>query len=890
MALPESEILTGKDEPKRWYRTYAMIIGVICLGLLLTLSAYFVVRRVESLKLETEFHLHAQEHVDMLKRALEINFEALRSVGSFFNSTRNITREEFHALTKDMLTRNASFQAIEWIPRVEHNQRGYYERFARIEGFKDFTITERRDTGEIVRAGERSEYYPVYYVAPHKGNEIVLGYDLASNPVRWAALEKARDSGQMAVTARITLVQETGNQFGFLVVLPVYAMQASLDTIEARREHLIGFVLGAYQVGRIVENAFKHSEGLVSYIYDRSGPESESFLAAFPARKGSGSNRTVHEDSIKISHSLEVADRQWEVICEFTPEFAGYIPMSVSSGVVAGGLLFTALLAVYFTTNIRRTIQIKNLAERLSKEAVERRQAGEALRASEEKYRNILENIEEGYYETDLSGNYTFCNDTMCKISGCSRDKFVGMNYRQFMTPETARNVYEVFNKVYRKGKPSHNIEWETIRLDGSKRYLEISTSLIRNSQDRPIGFRGVVRDVTSRRIDQEEKERLEAKLQQSQKMEAIGTLAGGIAHDFNNILTSIIGYADLSLIHAEKGSQLEEHIKEVIRAGKRATDLVRQILAFSRQGVQELKPIMPSLVIKEAIKLLRSATPTTIDVRQNIASDSLIMGDQTRIHQVLMNLCTNAVHAMEASGGTLQIDLSDVSLDESFTSQFTDLTPGNYLKLTVSDTGKGIDPDIIGSIFEPYFTTKEPGEGTGLGLSVVQGIIKDLKGEVTVASAPGRGSTFTVYLPLLEKKLALEPERADVVPAGKERILLVDDEAAIVNMCRQILAGLGYSVTTRTSSVESLELFRNRPDDFDLVLTDMTMPNMTGEQLAHELKKIRPDIPVILCTGYSKNMSQESAARIGIKAFVMKPFFRSELARTIRNVLDHMS
>jgi two-component system cell cycle sensor histidine kinase/response regulator CckA len=513
----------------------------------------------------------------------------------------------------------------------------------------------------------------------------------------------------------------------------------------------------------------------------------------------------------------------------------------------------------------------------------------EALQESEEKYRNILESIEEGYYEVDLEGNYTFCNEAMCRISGCSRDEFIGKNYGEFMTDRTASEIYKVFHKVYTTGGHSEIFEWETIRPDGGKRYLEISASLIKNPQDQPIGFRGMARDVTLQRLDREEKKKLELSLQQSQKMEALGTLAGGIAHDFNNILTSIIGYAELALANVEKKSMLEDRMEEVIKAGNRATDLVKQILAFSRQSSREIKPIQPSPIVKETMKLLRSATPTTIDIKQHIESDSVIMGDQSQIHRVLMNLCTNALQAMEETGGTLTVDLTEVQLDASFTSQHIDLSPGKYLKLVVSDTGGGIKPDIMETIFEPYFTTKELGKGTGLGLSVVQGIVKELKGEITVTSEVGRGSTFTVYLPILEKKIELKPEAVEVLPVGKESILLVDDEAPITNMGKQMLEGIGYSVTTRTSSTEALKLFRSRSDDFDLVLTDMTMPNMTGDQLAIELIKLRSDIPVILCTGYSKKITEKKAAEIGIKAFVMKPFVRSELAKTIRNVLDHV-
>jgi len=842
---------------------------------------------MESQKLESEFHLHAQEHVSALKRELDINLEALQFVNSFFKSSKTVTRENFRTFTKDILQRNQGLQALEWVPRIPHTQREDYERAARIEGLPDFEITELQEPGKMIRAVERDEYYPVYYVEPYKGNEIALGFDLALNPASKAAMEKSRDSGQLTATARITLVQETGRQYGFLVLLPVYQVQTPIDTVETRRKNLTGFLMGVYRVSMIVDSALKHSEGFNTYIYDMSGPGGEDFLYAYPVQTEKDSNQREHGIGLKISHQLNVADRQWQVVCEFTSDFTGYFPMAVSWGGFAGGLLFTCLLAIYIITHIKRTTQIEELAERLSTEVVERRQAGKSLQESEEKYRNILESIAEGYYEVDLAGNYTFCNNAMCQISGCAKDEFIGMNNRQFMTPATAKEIYKAFNKVYTTGKPSGSIEWETIRPDGGKRFLEISTYLMKNSEGLPVGFRGIARDVTKRQLDREEKERLEARLQQSYKMEAIGTLAGGIAHDFNNILSAIIGYSELALMKSESDSVIKDDLKEVLTAGGRAKDLVRQILAFSRQSAQEVMPIMPSLIVKETIKLLRSATPATIDVKQNIKSDSLIMGDQTRIHQIVMNLCTNAVHAMEENGGTLTVDLIDVHFDESFTSQYTDLIPGKYLKLSVSDTGKGIKPDIIASIFEPYFTTKEIGEGTGLGLSVVQGIVKELKGEITVTSEPVSGSTFTVYLPILEKQIELKPETVEILPVGKERILLVDDEVSIVNMCRQMLTGLGYTVTTRTSSIEALELFRNRPDAFDLVMTDMTMPNMTGDRLAGELMKIRPDIPVILCTGYSKKMSEESAAKLGFKAFVMKPFVRSELAKTVRKVLD---
>ncbi|MCF8074788.1 MAG: response regulator [Desulfotignum sp.] len=374
-------------------------------------------------------------------------------------------------------------------------------------------------------------------------------------------------------------------------------------------------------------------------------------------------------------------------------------------------------------------------------------------------------------------------------------------------------------------------------------------------------------------------------KLYQSQKMESIGNLAGGIAHDFNNILSSIIGFTELAMDEAPKNSGIEDSLQEVRAAGKRAKDLVKQILAFARQSDEEKIPIQPGSIAKEVLKLIRSSIPATIDIHQKIDSDATVLGNAVQVHQVLMNLCTNAAHAMEDSGGILNVTLKDVVLDEKDGS--AGMVPGEYIEIKVSDTGKGIPPDIIGSIFEPYFTTKGPGEGTGMGLAMVKGIIESYHGHIAVDSQLEKGTEFTIYLPKISQRSARGVIAPETLPTGTERILFLDDEAPIAKMGSQILERLGYSVTIRTSSVEALELFRAKPDEFDLVVTDMTMPNMTGDKLAVKLMKIRPDIPVILCTGYSKKISDETATDIGIKAFAYKPVLKADLARTVREVLD---
>jgi CheY-like chemotaxis protein len=378
-----------------------------------------------------------------------------------------------------------------------------------------------------------------------------------------------------------------------------------------------------------------------------------------------------------------------------------------------------------------------------------------------------------------------------------------------------------------------------------------------------------------------------EDKLRQSQKMEAIGTLAGGIAHDFNNILSAIIGYAELALLDAEKKSPLYHDLQGVLQAGSRAKDLVKQILTFSRQVLQECKPIQIKPIAKEVLKFLRASLPTTIEIQQDIRSDARIMADPTQIHQVVMNLCTNAEHAMREKGGLLEVKLVDVILRSDFINNHPELKPGTYLELTVSDTGHGISAHILNRIFDPFFTTKKTGEGTGMGLSVVHGIVRSCGGAITATSEPGKGSIIKAYFPVIDRQIEPETAVEEPVPTGNERILFVDDEPALANIGKQSLETLGYDVETRTSSIEALELFKAQQDRFHLVITDMTMPNMTGEDLAKELMRIKPSIPIILCTGFSAKIDDRKASAMGIRAFVLKPMVLREIATTIRKVID---
>jgi PAS domain S-box-containing protein len=485
----------------------------------------------------------------------------------------------------------------------------------------------------------------------------------------------------------------------------------------------------------------------------------------------------------------------------------------------------------------------------------------------------------------DLEQRIIRVNREFSKIVGLPVNKIVGKKYSDVF-PEYKDDGLKKDLEVIQKGKPLLN-QKESINTFKGKRQILIERVPYKDINNKVTGIIGFALDVTDLEKAEKEKRKLEARLQRGQKMETIGTLAGGIAHDFNNILATIMGFIEISLYNVEKDTQLYTNLQQVLQAVGRAKDLIKQILTFSRQTAQERKPVQVKLIVNEALRLLRASLPSTIKIHADIQSDALVLADPTQIHQILMNLCTNAGHAMREEGGVLEVKLVNVELDADYTVGHSDMKPGASINLTVSDTGCGMPPQVLDRIFDPFFTTKETGEGTGMGLSVVHGIVRAMSGTITAYSEPGQGSTFKIYFPVIEKRL--EPQVSDVeaVPTGSERILFIDDEPALADIGKQTLETLGYDVTTRTSSIEALELFETRPHRFDLVITDMTMPNMTGDNLAGELIRIRPEIPVILCTGYSAKVNEQQAIAMGIQAFVWKPVVRREIATTVRKVLD---
>jgi len=485
----------------------------------------------------------------------------------------------------------------------------------------------------------------------------------------------------------------------------------------------------------------------------------------------------------------------------------------------------------------------------------------------------------------DLEQNIIRVNREFVKIVGLPVNKIVGKKYSEVF-PEYKDDGLKKDLEVIQKGNPLLN-QKESINTFKGKRQILIERVPYKDINNKVTGIIGFALDVTDLEKAEEEKRKLEARLQRGQKMETIGTLAGGIAHDFNNILATIMGFTEISLYNLEKDTKLYTNLQQVLQAGWRAKDLIKQILTFSRQTSLKREPVEVKLIVNEALKLLRASLPSTIKIHRDIQSDSLVLADPTQIHQILMNLCANAGYAMREEGGVLEVKLVNVELDADFVVDHPDMKPGTSINLTISDTGCGMSEQVLDRIFDPFFTTKKTGEGTGMGLSVVHGIVRAMNGTITADSEPGQGSTFKAYLPVIEKRLEPQAREVETVPTGNERILFIDDEPALVEIGKHTLETLGYDVTTRTSSIEALELFKTGPDKFDLVITDMTMPNMTGDILAGELIRVRSEILVILCTGYSAKVNEQQAMAMGIRAFVWKPVMRREIATTVRKVLD---
>jgi PAS domain S-box-containing protein len=515
-----------------------------------------------------------------------------------------------------------------------------------------------------------------------------------------------------------------------------------------------------------------------------------------------------------------------------------------------------------------------------------RKAADDALRESEEKYRTILESIEEGCFETDLEGKLTFFSNPFLKILGYSRHELLGADTATYTSPDTTASMEGITKQLRETGIPQNVTDYDVIRKDGTSISLELSVSLLKDQDGHPLGYRGVLRDVSERKKTDAEKRKLEAQLQQAQKMESIGTLAGGIAHDFNNILMGIQGNASLMLLKIESDHPNYEKIKNIEQYVQNGTELTKQLLGFARRGKYLIRTTDLNDIINKSSALF-GRTKKEIRVHTDLAEDLWTAEiDRGQIEQVLLNLYVNAWQAM-SNGGDLFLQTENVILDRSYVKPYK-VEPGRYVKISVSDTGAGIDKETQERIFEPFFTTKEMGRGTGLGLASVYGIIKSHAGYINVYSEKERGTVFTIYLPASEKAVPVEDTESMMAPIvrGSGTILLIDDEKMILDVGIELLEELGYTVMSAMSGQEAIDIFEKDRDQIDLIIMDMIMPGMGGGETFDRLRAIDPNIRVLLSSGYSINGQATNIMHRGCDGFIQKPFNMNQLAEKVQKIL----
>ncbi len=507
------------------------------------------------------------------------------------------------------------------------------------------------------------------------------------------------------------------------------------------------------------------------------------------------------------------------------------------------------------------------------------------MSSDEGKLESVIESLEDGYYEVDLAGNLVSFNQAMCDILGYDSSEMTGMNNRDFMDKDNAKKVFQTFNKVYRTKKGRKALDWQFTRKDGSVCHVDTSVSLLTGTEGDPVGFHGIARDIT-------EQKNQELRLQQSRKLETLGTLAAGISHDFNNILSGIFGYAQLARASLDNPQKTMEHIDQVLKAAQRAAELIQQVLTFSRETGDQKKPFRIYLIVKETMKLLRSSFPAYIEMENRLESRQMVVADPAKIHQMIMSLCLNAHQAMKTNGGVLTVSLTDETITRPEQIRGREIPAGEYLKLSVTDTGQNVDDQMLDQLFNPESGTRKGENRISLDLATVRSIVDEHEGMMDIHSRPNKGTTIDIFFPVAaaKKKSASETsasaESVKAVQTGGETIMLVDDEAAIRQIYEEFLNGHGYTVKLYEDGAAALSAFETCSDEVDLVITDMTMPAVTGDKLAESMLKIRPDLPIILWCGFSEVISEDTAIQMGIRKYIQKPVSPGDLLQSIRQIL----
>ncbi len=763
---------------------------------------------------------------------------------------------------------------MQWIPRVPKSEREAYENAARKDGYVNFRFTERSSQGDIVTAAQRAEYFPVFYVEPYQGNEAALGFDLASNPVRLAALERARDTGKMVSSGKIRLVQLKEDSTGVLLIAPIYRYGQPHETVQQRRQNLAGFSLGVVRVSKLFS---LHKHGAPSfdiYVYSKRGKDDRP-LYVFQSKKRNNKAPVLSLGEAlsgpKVAKSFLVGEGAWTFVAKpINPGFRGPIS-NIGWLVLLFALLITGLLTAYMVSAERQ----QRILEA----------ARDALLEREERLSGIMENAADGIITIDTLGRIESFNPAAEHMFGYPAEQVRGQNVSMLM-PEADNSRHDGYIENYLQTGKGTIIgigprEVFGHRKDGTTFPLSLAVSVARIGGQQK--FIGIVRDITQLKENEQQ-------LRQAHKMDAIGQLTGGVAHDFNNLLTAIIGNLELLEERMSGDAEAQKRLAGALHAALRGAELTKRLLAFSRK--EALSPKLTNLnqLIPTTVKLLERTLGEDIEIETVLAGGLWqTMIDPGLLENALLNLAVNARDAMP-DGGKLTIETANTRLDEAYAEANDEVTPGQFVLVARSDTGCGMSAETLEHVFEPFFTTKEVGKGTGLGLSMVFGFVKQSGGHIKIYSEEGHGTTVKLYFPRSSPSAdAPGPCQGSQAPTpmGKETILVVEDDSDVRAFVVAALGGIGYTVLEAEDGPAALRLLDDR-HHIDLLLTDVVMPSgMSGRDVANEVLKRDPRIKVLYTSGYTDNAVVHHGRLDEDVELLGKPYTRETLARTVRRILD---
>ena len=879
--------MSNDPEQSSWFLKKPYSIATVTslfAGTLISIAIFFIVDSWEKTQLENEFELSARNRYATIHTDIVRHQEIVNSIAGLFSSSEFVTRKEFHTFVQSSLKHDTDIQALAWNPLITHAEKNRYIKMAHKDGLTDFQFIEINSKGQREKASSKEDYVAVYYTEPYAGNEAALGFNVASDPARLKAIQQARDTGEPVITERVKLIQETGKSFGYILFKAIYRKGKNTDTVQQRKEAFAGLAVGVFRFGDLMSAALKNLDplGIDIWISDRSAPIEKQFLHYKPsstylqAPEPSIKNFKSAENGLHWRTTTKVFGRDWEFIFAAAPAYYKNKRLWQSWVSLATGLLFTILLSFYLYSRYKQveSLALKNVE--LHEENMQRRLYEQKLREQNDFSKTILEASANVIVVMDLDGCFVIFNPACEKLTGYQHDEVIGKPVWDFVIPKEqeagVRNVFEHLKKGEVNVAGDYENEWLT--RDGSRRLLHWSNSVLHDSDGKVSHVMALGYDITEQRESEKQHERISNELRQAQKMESLGQLTGGIAHDFNNILGIIVGYSELAITKYSKqvDKALIDYIEHILAAGERASKLVEQMLTFSRGDQTKDIPIKLAPLLKEEIKMLRSTLPSTIKIKEFINEDlPKVLMNPTQLHQILMNLSINAGDAMDSTGElVIQLDWA-YGLDTESPVSHKPIT-GDWIELSVSDTGSGIEPEIIDKIFDPFFTTKDIGKGTGMGLSVIYRIMEDHNGHILLESEIGKGTTFRMLFPphSIEKDIHQESSNAAIeIPKGDgSEILIVDDEEMLASQLSDLVNNQNYTSLFVTDSNEALDIFKKTPDRFSLLITDQTMPNMTGTELINKIREIRPDFPVIMCSGYSNKIDANSAEKLNIPYF----------------------